>query len=308
MVPKRDGIELRHLRYFLAAAEHSSFRRAGSALGVQESAISRRIRDLEDQLGASLFQRHNGGVRLTVAGEKFKARARAIIEQVRDGVVDISLIGRGVDGRIRIGLVAPVTNGFLSELLREFIKSHEGVHIELVEGEPTEHVKALRRFDLDIAFLVETRSFCGCDSVRLWSERLHALLPREHPLSHCAELSWMALASETFLIAGTALSQDLRCLLTRRLADVGHRPIVQSQNVGCDNLLPLVALGRGILLATESMVERCGPSLVSRLISGETIAFAAVWSPHNDNPAFRRFLSMAKARRSRDIGSNGPTN
>ena len=66
------SIELRHLRYFIAAAEHGSFRKAGAAVGVQESAISRRIRDLEDQLGASLFNRYNGGVHLTFAGERFQ--------------------------------------------------------------------------------------------------------------------------------------------------------------------------------------------------------------------------------------------
>ena len=64
-------MELRHLRYFVAAAEHGSFRKAASALGIRESAVSRRIRDLEDHLGASLFQRHNGGVILTLAGQRF---------------------------------------------------------------------------------------------------------------------------------------------------------------------------------------------------------------------------------------------
>lgn len=62
-------LELRQIRYFLAAAEHGSFLKAASALEIQESAISRRIRDLEDELGASLFQRHNGGVCLTLAGQ-----------------------------------------------------------------------------------------------------------------------------------------------------------------------------------------------------------------------------------------------
>ena len=55
-------LEFRQIRYFLAAAEYGSFRKAALALGIQESAISRRVRDLEDELGASLFQRHNGGV------------------------------------------------------------------------------------------------------------------------------------------------------------------------------------------------------------------------------------------------------
>lgn len=71
-----QSIELRHLRYFIVAAEHGSFRKAGAARGVQESAISRCVRDLEDELGASLFNRYNGGVRLTFAGERFLRRAR----------------------------------------------------------------------------------------------------------------------------------------------------------------------------------------------------------------------------------------
>ncbi|MCP5231146.1 MAG: LysR family transcriptional regulator, partial [Zoogloeaceae bacterium] len=67
----RSRIKLQHLRYFVAAAEHGSFRKAGRALDIEESAISRRIRDMEDELGASLFQRHAGGVRLTLAGQRF---------------------------------------------------------------------------------------------------------------------------------------------------------------------------------------------------------------------------------------------
>lgn len=66
-----DAIEFRHLRYFIAAAGHRSFRKAGAALGVQESAISCGIRDLEDRLGASLLLRHSGGVHLTIAGRRF---------------------------------------------------------------------------------------------------------------------------------------------------------------------------------------------------------------------------------------------
>ena len=302
MVDSPQKIELRHLRYFLAAAEHGSFRKAGAALGIQQSSISRRICDLEDILGASLFQRYNSGVRLTFAGDRFLARVQVILGQVCDGVVDVALIGCGRNGHIRIGLIAPIANGFLSDLLREFSKNHKDVHIELVEGETTEHVKAIQHFDLDVAFLTETRHSCGCDSTPLWHERLYAFVPEDHHLSHRTELAWIDLVSETFLIAGTAISQELRCLLTRRLADVGHRPIVQPQSAGCDNLLPLVALGRGILLATETMVERCGPGIAQRLVEGETIPFTAVWSPHNDNPAFRCFLSMAKARQSRTSG------
>ena len=68
--------ELRHLRYTVAAADQGSFRRAALAMKVQESAVSRRIRDLEDEIGAALFIRHTSGVTLTQAGEVFVRHAR----------------------------------------------------------------------------------------------------------------------------------------------------------------------------------------------------------------------------------------
>ncbi|WP_139790757.1 LysR family transcriptional regulator [Rhizobium rhizosphaerae] len=85
--------EYRYLRYFIAAAKHGSFRKAGIALGVQESSVSRRIRDLEDQLGASLFQRHNGGARLTFAGQRFRRKAEEMLRHMRDSAQDIAAIG-----------------------------------------------------------------------------------------------------------------------------------------------------------------------------------------------------------------------
>ncbi|RVD68003.1 LysR family transcriptional regulator [Mesorhizobium sp. M4A.F.Ca.ET.029.04.2.1] len=80
-----DRIELRHLRYFVSAAEYGSFRKAAAPLGTQESTISRRVRDLEDRVGASLFHRYSGGVRVTVAGERYLGHARKVLKHIWDG-------------------------------------------------------------------------------------------------------------------------------------------------------------------------------------------------------------------------------
>ena len=87
----------------MAASDDGSFRKAGAALGIEESAISRRIRDLEDHLGASLFQRSYGVVRLTIVGERFQHQARAILAHVYDGIVNVSAIGYGMESRIARG-------------------------------------------------------------------------------------------------------------------------------------------------------------------------------------------------------------
>lgn len=76
MAKAHPPVEFRHVRYFLAAVEQGSFRKAGLILGIQESAISRRIRDLEDHLGISLFHRCSAGGRLTFAGQRFLPRAQ----------------------------------------------------------------------------------------------------------------------------------------------------------------------------------------------------------------------------------------
>ncbi|MDX3925940.1 MAG: LysR family transcriptional regulator [Shinella sp.] len=298
---KRDpSIELRHLRYFLAAVEYGSFRKAGAALGIQESAISRRIRDLEDRLGAALFHRYNGGVRLTFAGERFLPRARQIVRHICESIRDIASIGRSEDGRVRIGIFSSIASGFLAELLGAYQQNHADVQIELIDGEPADHVVAVRQLRLDIAFVTGTRDWPECDSAELWCERVFAVLPEDHILTGKEELDWHDLTQEIFIVSEAAQGQEIHDYLVQRLAALGHRPEIRSQHVGRDNLLPLVALGRGLTLTSEATTAAHFPGIAYRPMSGETLPFGAVWSPKNDNPAFRRLLSMAKvlARRS----------
>jgi DNA-binding transcriptional LysR family regulator len=118
-------IELRHINYFVVASEQGSFRKAATLLSIQESAVSRRIRDLEDQLGASLFQRHSGGVCLTQAGQRFLRRARIALQQIEDGVNDVAAIGRSEEGIIKVGIFSSLASGFLFELLKEFDRKHD---------------------------------------------------------------------------------------------------------------------------------------------------------------------------------------
>lgn len=294
MSERASVIELRHLRYFVAVAEHGSFRRAGAAVGVQQSALSRRIRDLEDCLGAALFHRHSNGVRLTFAGRRFLSRAHHIIRNLNEGAHDVASVGRGEHGSVRIGIYSSIASGFLAELLRAYGRQHPEVHIELIEGGAEAHIAALRTFRLDVAFLTGAYEWPDYDSAHLWSERVFLVLPEHHGLTAREELAWVDLANESFIV-GRAAGEEIHDYLADRLAGIGRQPKVQMQSVGWDNLLPLVALGRGLTLVGEAMIAARFPGIVYRLIAGETFPFSAIWSANNDNPAFRRLLSMAKA-------------
>ena len=295
MAGTSHGIELRHLRYFVTAAEHGSFRKAGMVLGIRESAISRRVRDLEDRLGASLFQRHTGGVSLTLAGQRFLRRARMTLQQIDDAAKDVAVIGRSEEGRIRIGIFSSLASGFLFDLLRAFDRDHAGVLVELIDGSPAEHVAAVRQLRLDVAFLTGTARWSDCETEPLWSEKVFAVLPEGHRLIAKDDLHWHDLAGESFIVSDAAPGPEIHDYLVQRLADLGHHPDVQAQQVGRDVLLSMVAVGRGLTLTSEATTAAQIPGVAYRPIADEVLPFSAIWSPRNDNPACRRFLSLARS-------------
>lgn len=294
MVKRREHPELRHLRYFVAAAEHGSFRKASGALGIQESAISRRVRDLEDQLGASLFHRLTTGVTLTIAGQRFLQRARIALQSVGDGARDIAAIGRVEEGRIRVGIFSSLASGFLHDLLNSYDQAHSGVLVELIDGNPEEHVASVRQLRIDVAFITGTSSWNGCDTAHLWSERVFLALPNGHALAGLDDIGWGDIADQRFIVSNAAPGPEIHDYLVQRLADLGRHPDIQPQCVGRDNLMTLVAIGRGLTVTSEATTAAQFPGVVYRPIRDEILPFSAVWSPQNDNPACRRLLSMAR--------------
>jgi DNA-binding transcriptional LysR family regulator len=288
------SIEFRHLRYFMAAHEQGSFRKAGAALGVCESTISRAVRDLEDRLGASLFQRHVGGVELTIAGERFLERTRIALQQIGDGVRDVAAIGRCDHGHIRIGLSASSTSGFIADLLHTYSKDHPDVRLDVIDAHGAEQGNLMRRHQLDVSFIIGARSWPGCELETLWTERVFAVVSEKHALARKEMLRWSDLSGEHFIVSSTTQGPEVYDYLVRGLSDFGYHPMIETQRVSRDNLLSLVAIGRGISVVSESRTALLIPGVTYRMIIDEYLPFSMVWSPENDNPGLRRLLSMAR--------------
>ena len=287
-------IELRHVHYFVVASEQGSLRKAAMHLNIEESAVSRRIRDLEDKLGASLFHRHHAGVSLTVAGQRFLRRARIALQQIEDGISEVAAIGRSEDGIVKIGIFSSLASGFLFELLKAFARKHPRVVVELIEGNPAAHVAAIRQLQIDVAFITGTTKWPDCETEQFWSERVFAVLPVEHRLATREMLHWHDLTSESFIVSDTAPGPEIRDYLIQRLAGLGRHPNIHPHYVGRDVLLSMVAIGRGLTLTSEATTGAQIPGVVFRPITDEVLPFSAIWSRRNDNPACRRFLSLAR--------------
>lgn len=290
------AVQMRHIRYVLAAADHGSFRKAAASLNVQESAISRRVRDLETWLGTPLFTRNPAGVQLTHAGLQFVFHGRRTIAEIKSVQCELSAIGKGETGKLSIGLSSSLASGFLADLIQTFRARHEAIRPCYVDGNSAENLAAsLRRQQLDIAFVTEPARWEGCESQHLWNERLFAVLPVQHPLARLTEIHIGNLTDETFIISDTPPGNEIRDHLIQRVSTLGRRPIIRHQDVGRDNLMLLVALGHGITLTSEATTGAYFPGVTYRPVIGNTLPFSAMWSPRNTNPALHLLLDLARS-------------
>lgn len=303
----RDArIQLRQLRYVIAAAEHGSFRKAALAMGVGESTISRRIRDLEDEAGASLFIRYRQGVSLTEAGRNFVRRARRAISEIELGVKEVGAAGRAEEGVLRIGIFTSLASGFMAELIERFRKQHPRIRTKFVEGAPANHVAAVRLHEIDVAFLIGHPQASECEVTRLWCERVFVVLAETDELAVKERIEWADLRNRHFIVSEADPGPEIHDYLIKHLSELGHRPSVERCLVyNRDTLIRMVALGGGISLTSEATTGAKFPGVTYRLLVTEDLPFCAVWSPRNDNPALRRMLSLARSLSVEGAGKSG---
>lgn len=113
-------VELRDLRWALVVSQHRSLRQAAAVLNVRQSTLSRQLRDLEYRLGANLFERTNGGTRLTIAGQEFLETARRVVEETDAALQRLKSRSRGENGRLTIGVYASPAAGNMQATLVEY--------------------------------------------------------------------------------------------------------------------------------------------------------------------------------------------
>ncbi len=113
-------MELRHIRYFVAAAEELSLRRAAHRLHVSQPALSLQISDLEDELGLKLFERNSRGVELTEAGRAFLLGGRRVLAAATQAIAQAQEAANGERGRLIVGSISPLTSSFLPGALARF--------------------------------------------------------------------------------------------------------------------------------------------------------------------------------------------
>ena len=292
------NIDLSSLRSVIAAAEQGSFRQAATTLNIKQSALSRRIRHLEEELCVSLFERSSGGVRLTPAGTSMAHAARRLFEEIDVMINASQLAGRGEAGVLKAGFATGVSSSKVRTILADHIRSFPEVAIQVTERSPAQLIAALGSGDVDIAIIAgEARQHNG-PSMSLWSERIVAALSSRHPLSNSEVIDWSDLKDETFLLSQWDPGSDLRNLILKKLAAPGDDPKIETWDTSNENVLGMVESGLHVSIHCESWTSLNYPGVRFRELrdaSGPShITFTSCWEEHNKNPALTRFLETLR--------------
>lgn len=244
------GMELRHLRYFVAVGEELNFRKAAARLHISRPALSKQIKDLESEIAVRLLDRDTVSVALTQAGEIFLDDARKILTHAQNAVVRAHEAQSGHRGRLRIGSVGIIATDFLPKTLKIFHQKFPGVEVGFVEMLPAEQLDALAngRIDIGFAYGKDVESMISLRSLCVIRSTFGVALSRQHPLAGRTSVAITEVAGETLLcLGGEGRSSHREALITIYQQD-GSRPGKVRQVDGFDTLVTLIAADQGVSL------------------------------------------------------------
>jgi LysR family transcriptional regulator, benzoate and cis,cis-muconate-responsive activator of ben and cat genes len=260
-------MELRHMRYFVAVADEQSFTRAAERLHISQPPLSRQIQDLEEELGAPLFERGSRPLKLTEPGRFFYSHATRLLEQAAQATRATRRVAR-MERRLVIGFVASTMYGALPRLVRLFRAALPQVEIALEEMQTLDQIEALKSGRIDVGFGRIRLDDASIKREVLREERLVAAIPMEHTLAIPGKpLILAALESFDILVYPRKPRPSYADQVLSLFRDQGLQPATVHEVQEIQTALGLVAAGMGICVVPEGVSRLRPDEVVYRALS-----------------------------------------
>jgi DNA-binding transcriptional LysR family regulator len=290
-------MDLRSIRYFVAAAQQLNFGRAAEKMNVVQPAISRRIKHLEEELGILLFERVGNAVILTEAGRQLLPEYRKLLRLAGDCVRVAQHAGKGGDGIVRFAFVDNALSTLLPPLLREFRAQHPRVELELEALDRQSQIASLNDRTIDVGLLPEPICEDRFSYQRFVSAPLVVALPQGHRLAARASLRIAELEHEPFILLPAVLRTRIHETVISACAIAGFTPQVAEEANQIHTCLALVDAGVGITLLPSWAASKGVHDVVFRSLIDSTTnyALAFAWRRDAEVPALNGLLEVARS-------------
>ncbi|MGM1063858.1 LysR family transcriptional regulator [Saccharothrix sp. Mg75] len=296
-------VDTRVLRYFVAVADRLSFTAAARDLYVSQPALSRQIRQLEEDLGAELFVRTGREIRLTGAGTEMLPLARQVVEAWQETTRVVRSAAAAELNVVRVGFVASGGGSVARRARAAFAEHHPEVTIDPKRfdwgGEPD----ALRQGLVDVAFVWLPADVTGLRCHVVATEDRYVALSRDHRLTAQESVSITDLADEPLMWTRKAPKEWVDWWAVNPRPD-GREPVWGPENDNVEEMLEQVATGTAVCIGPESMaLYYAHPDLAWRRITDvEPLRIAVAWMPEAASPVVQAFVEATVRLASRVVG------
>jgi DNA-binding transcriptional LysR family regulator len=291
-------MELRHLRYFVAVAEQLHFRHAAELVRVAQPALSQQIRQLEEEIGVTLFTRSHHKVQLTPAGKAFYEKVQAILSQTNQAVAEARKVEHGEAGTIRIGFVSTAAISVLPKVMKSLQAQVPSAEIELRELAPGEQIDNLYREQLDLGFVHAKLAEDILETLIVQRERLILALPQALALEGSARVDLRDIVSLTAIMPARHTSSGLYEQVRTAYQMAGVVPERVHYTRLLQTALLLVGAGIGVSIIPESFRSIHVKGVVYRRLQVEPplCDLIAAWRRDNESPLLKRFVQELRSR------------
>lgn len=246
-------LDLVSLSLFSLVARTGSISKGAELAHLAVGAASKRISDLEESMGAPLFERHSRGVTLTPAGQSLHHHAQRILADIDRLAADLSDHAAGIVGMVRLWANTSATTQFLPRELAAFIATHPGIRIELEEQNSRDAVVAVLDGRADLGIFAERTPAYGLQTLPYRRDRLVLVVPQGHPLAARASMAFVDAIDYEFVSLAQATS------LAERMAEatqaLGRALRVRIHVRSFDAMCQMVAVGLGLAVLPEAAVQ-----------------------------------------------------
>lgn len=284
-------MEIRTLRYFLEAAREENMSKAAERMHISQSALSKQLKGLEEELGKKLFVRHSFSIELTEEGMLLRKRAEDLLSMADKITAEFASMDDIIGGNIYFGCAESYQIRHLAALIKRFKKQYPGFHYHITSGDTEQVTEKLDKGLLDFAVLVERPDYAKYNVVKMpESDRWGLVMPDRCALAQKDCITFEDLLGLPLFCSGQGWHADLPLWCGERINELTLEGSFRLSY----NASVFTREGLGYLLTFEHMVDTSSESgLVFRPLYPElTTDMFIIWKKHQVfTPIAERFIN-----------------
>ena len=291
-------MEFRHLRYFLAVAEELHFARAAERLHIEQSPLSRAIREVEEELGAQLFVRTSRSTRLTLAGKLLMENAPRVLLALDQARESVKAAANGFHGRLRVALSDGISPSRLPALLARCREEDPEIEIRLFEVPLAQQLSGLRDDLYDAGFSMADEVGDGIIIEPAWEDELMVAMPARHELLAHRRVPLDEVLQHPLVLGDPAVCEGHAKQIDRILRKQDREPLIEQYVATFDVMMTFVSAGLALGLAGAAHIASSRePGVVGRPLAGKSPMLTTYLLRRDAEPsqALARFIERVEA-------------